>query len=157
VRDSYGGLGWVVPDALDRCPPSSEIYYDQVAQIELPEWSKGRVVLVGDAGYAVSLLAAQGASLGIAGAYLLAHQLSEAPSIEQAFADYERLWRPVAEEKQKTGRAGIRWFLPESPPQLRIRRAALRAARLPVINRYVAAMLAGKSTALITNLRRGLV
>jgi 2-polyprenyl-6-methoxyphenol hydroxylase-like FAD-dependent oxidoreductase len=152
VRDVYHGLGWVVPQALDQCPPSTEIYYDQVAQIEMPAWSSGRVVLAGDACYAVSLLAGQGASLGIGGAYLLADQLARAQTIETALKAYERLWRPIAEEKQKVGRAGARWFLPESTLQLRIRRAALGMARLPVINRYVAAMIAGKSTALITNL-----
>jgi len=25
VQDVYRGLGWVVPTALDRCPPSTEI------------------------------------------------------------------------------------------------------------------------------------
>ncbi|MGH3828654.1 MAG: hypothetical protein ACRDQX_16015 [Pseudonocardiaceae bacterium] len=39
---SYGSLGWLVPEALDRCPPPAEIYYDQVAQIEMPHWSRGR-------------------------------------------------------------------------------------------------------------------
>ncbi|MGH3622859.1 MAG: FAD-dependent monooxygenase [Sciscionella sp.] len=154
VREAYGGLGWMVPEALEKCPPSAEIYYDQVAQIELPSWSKGRVVLVGDACYAVSLIAGQGASLGIAGAYLLADQLARAQSIDQALVEHERLWRPVAEEKQQVGRSGARWFLPESALQLRIRRAVLRLTRLPGINRYVAAALTGKSTALIPNLRQ---
>lgn len=154
VRASYNGLGWIVPEALDRCPPAPEIYYDQVAQIEMPEWSKGRVVLVGDACYAVSLLAGLGASLGVAGAYVLADQLARAQSIPEALAEYERLWRPVAEEKQQVGRDGTRWFLPESAFQLRVRRAMLKMLRLPVINRYVAAIVGGKSTALITNLRQ---
>ena len=64
LRRTYGSLAWVVPDALALCPPSREIYYDQVAQIEAPHWSTGRVTLVGDAAHAVSLLAGQGASLG---------------------------------------------------------------------------------------------
>jgi 2-polyprenyl-6-methoxyphenol hydroxylase-like FAD-dependent oxidoreductase len=144
----------VVPDALEACPPSAEIYYDQVAQIEMPSWRKGRVVLVGDACYAVSLLAGLGASLGIAGAYVLADQLARARSIGQALARYEALWRPVAEEKQKAGRRAARWFLPASALELRMRRAVLRMADLPVIDRYLAAVLAGKSTALIKNLRR---
>ena len=151
VQDAYRGLGWVVPTALDHCPPSTEIYYDQVAQIELSRWGKGRVVLLGDACYAVSLLAGQGASLGVAGAYVLAHQLTEQP-VDAAIAEYERLWRPIAEEKQRTGRAGARWFLPASPTQLRIRHAALKAARLPLVDRWVAGVLAGKSSALIKNM-----
>jgi 2-polyprenyl-6-methoxyphenol hydroxylase-like FAD-dependent oxidoreductase len=154
VREAYGGLGWVVPEALDRCPPSAEIYYDQVAQIQLPSWSRGRVVLVGDACYAVSLIAGQGASLGMAGAYLLADRLARAQSVSEALAEYERLWRPVAEDKQRVGRAGARWFLPETAMQLRLRRAVLRMARLPVIDRYVAARLAGKPTTLISSLRQ---
>jgi 2-polyprenyl-6-methoxyphenol hydroxylase-like FAD-dependent oxidoreductase len=153
VRDAYRPLGWLVPEALEKCPSSEEIYYDQVAQVEMPSWRKGRVALVGDACSAVSLLAGQGASLGVAGAYLLAEQLDRAPTIDRALSDYERLWRPVAEEKQKTGRGAARWFLPESALQLRIRRAALQLAWLPVINRFVGATLAGKSSALIQNLR----
>jgi 2-polyprenyl-6-methoxyphenol hydroxylase-like FAD-dependent oxidoreductase len=157
VREAYGGLGWLVPQALEHCPPAEQMYYDQVAQTMMPTWSKGRVVLVGDAGYAgyaVSLIAGQGASLGMAGAYVLADQLTRAPSVDQALAGYERLWRPVAEDKQKVGRSGARWFLPASLWQLWVRRAVLRAARLPVIDRIVPATLAGKASTLISDLNR---
>jgi 2-polyprenyl-6-methoxyphenol hydroxylase-like FAD-dependent oxidoreductase len=153
LRENYGSLGWVVPEALAACPPDEEIYYDQVAQTELPSWSKGRVVLVGDACYAVSLLAGQGASLGIGGAYVLADQVGRMGPIPEALESYERLWRPIAEEKQRVGRAAAGWFLPETPARLRVRRIALNLARLPGINRVVAGSVAGKPTALITNLR----
>lgn len=153
VHDIYGGMGWVVPRALEACPASDEIYYDQVAQIELPSWSAGRVVLLGDACYAVSLLAGLGASLGISGAYVLADQLARSQSIEQALVRYEELWRPVAEDKQQVGRSAARWFLPASKMQLRVRRAALLLARVPLVDRYVATTLAGKSTAVIKELR----
>ncbi|RCW41032.1 2-polyprenyl-6-methoxyphenol hydroxylase-like FAD-dependent oxidoreductase [Halopolyspora algeriensis] len=154
VLDAYRGLGWVVPEALDRCPPPSEIYYDQVAQIEMPSWSTGRVVLLGDACSAVSLVAGQGASLGIAGAYLLADQLARSPSIGHALARYEELWRPVAEEKQQVGRAGARTFVPETALQLQMRRAVLRMSRLPLINRRVTTALAGKTTSLRAKLHQ---
>ncbi len=130
VRVSYRSIGWLVPEALEQCPASEDIYYDQVAQIEMPSWRKGRVALVGDACFAVSLLAGQGASLAVAGAYLLADQLHRAPTVDRALAEYERLWRPVAEEKQMTGRGAARWFLPESRLQQLIPqgRAAARVA-----------------------------
>ena len=120
----------------------------------MPNWSKGSVVLVGDACYAVSLIAGQGASLGMAGAYVLADQLTRAPSVDWALAGYEKLWRPVAEDKQKIGRSSARWFLPARSWQLCVRRAVLRAARPPVIDRIVPATLAGKASTLISDLNR---
>ncbi|WP_410666381.1 FAD-dependent monooxygenase [Amycolatopsis sp. lyj-84] len=155
LRATYGSLGWAVPKALDLCPPAEEVYYDQVAQIEMPSWSRGRVVLVGDACYAVSLLAGQGASLGIAGAFVLAEQLTQAHSIEDAFAKYEELVRPVVTEKQQVARRGARWFLPANRFLLQARRVFLRAARLPGLERTLAAAVTGKSTALVTNLKQG--
>jgi 2-polyprenyl-6-methoxyphenol hydroxylase-like FAD-dependent oxidoreductase len=157
LRREYATLGWVVPRALAACPPPDQVYYDQVAQIEMPAWSRGRVVLAGDAAHAVSLLAGQGASLGIAGAYLLAEHLAQelAPAgrIDTALARYEQAMRPVVIEKQQVARSGSRWFLPSTRGRLRVRRTALALARLPVVDRYVAAALIGKSSAVITNLR----
>lgn len=135
VVEAYGSLGWVVPRALARCP--AEIYYDQVAQVELPRWSSGRVVLVGDACGAVSLLAGQGASLGIGGAYVLADHLDD-------LAAYERAWRPVVVDKQQVARSGARWFLPSSPRRLWARRVAMRLSNLPGVDRVVATSLVGK-------------
>ena len=148
LRAEYGSLGWVAPDVLALCPPPDEVYYDHVAQIEMPSWHRDRVVLAGDACAAVSLLAGQGASLGIAGAYLLAEELHRDGIA--GLANYERRWRPVVAEKQHTARKGARWFLPRSPTQLRARRAILALSRLPGVDRLVGRSLAGKPTAVVT-------
>ncbi|ULP35522.1 nitroreductase family deazaflavin-dependent oxidoreductase [Mycolicibacterium rufum] len=147
LRRVYGGLGWLVPAALDRCPPDP--YYDQVAQIVMPRWSVGRVALLGDACCAVSLLAGQGASLAVAGACVLADQLVKATPIEQAFARYETLWRPVAEGKQKAGRSAARWVLPSTVGQLWLRRAMLRATRFPLVDAVVARVMVGRPGSMI--------
>ncbi|MEU4803807.1 FAD-dependent monooxygenase [Actinosynnema sp. NPDC023587] len=144
VRAAYATLGWIVPRVLEHCPP--EIYYDQVAQIELPRWSSGRVVLVGDACGAVSLLAGQGASLGMGGAFVLAENLTDP-------AAYERRWRPVVREKQRVARNGARWFLPATELRLRARRVAMRLAKLPWVDRRIAVSLIGKPTALVDDQR----
>ncbi|MDG4831631.1 FAD-dependent monooxygenase [Solwaraspora sp. WMMD1047] len=153
VRAEYARLGWIVPRVLRACPPAGQIYYDQVAQVEVPSWSRGRVVLVGDACQAVSLLAGQGASLGVAGGYLLAEELarvdpgsSGTDSVGAALARYEATMRPVVTEKQRVARAGTRWFLPERRWQLSARRVALRLARLPGVDRIVAGALIGELT-----------
>lgn len=154
IRTEYASLGWVIPEVLAQCPPAEELYYDQVAQIVMPRWHRGRVVLAGDACHAVSLLAGQGASLGVAGAYVLAEQLCRAPSIADALNAYEQLWRPVAEEKQLSGRKAARWFLPHSTTALHLRRAMLALTAVPGVNRLVVASLAGKQTAVVKQLRR---
>ncbi len=145
VRDTYSSLGWVAPDALAKCPDSHEIYYDQVAQVEIPDWSRGRVTLVGDACQAVSLLAGQGASLAVAGAYVLAEQLAGAGSVHEALARYQAQWQPVVIAKQEAGRSGIEWFLPSSRTRLWLRRIAAKLTAVPGLDSVVSNALVGKS------------
>ncbi|MGH3671127.1 MAG: FAD-dependent monooxygenase, partial [Pseudonocardiaceae bacterium] len=122
--------------------------------IEIPQWSRGRVTLLGDACQAVSLLAGQGASLAVAGAYLLGEQLASAPSIGSALARYQQLWQPVIAEKQQVARRGARWFLPSSGLQRWSRRIILNLTGIPGVDQAVATTLAGKSTATIEQLSR---
>ncbi|MGW7518689.1 FAD-dependent oxidoreductase [Streptomyces sp. NPDC054796] len=152
LRHAYGSLEWAVPRALANCPPHEEIYYDHVAQTSVPQWSHGRTVLVGDACHAVSLLAGQGASLGIAGAYVLGEHLTRSDTLAQGLEAYERMWRPVVEEKQRIARSGAHWFLPSSPLQLRARHVMMKLSRIPGVDRRIASALIGKTTGVITQL-----
>jgi 2-polyprenyl-6-methoxyphenol hydroxylase-like FAD-dependent oxidoreductase len=138
LRRTFAGMGDLAERALAQCPPSDEIYYDQVAQTDTPRWTDGRVALVGDAAYAVSLVAGQGASLGIAGAYVLAERLQAAPSIAEGLADYERRWRPVATGVQEAARDRVtEWFVPTRMATLLLRRWGFRAMKLPGLDRIL--------------------
>ncbi|MEV0648004.1 FAD-dependent oxidoreductase [Phytomonospora sp. NPDC050363] len=145
LRETYGDLGWIVPRALAALPAAEEIYYDLVAQVEMPSWHRDRVVVLGDAAYAVSLLAGQGASLGIAGAHLLAGALRAEPTVAGALTEFERRWMPVVTERQRRGRQGAEWFLPPSRGRLFARRMAIKAMAIPGINRMFSTALVGKS------------
>ncbi|MDT0330647.1 FAD-dependent oxidoreductase [Nocardiopsis lambiniae] len=152
LRRTYAGLGWVVPRALEACPPPEEVYYDHVAQIRMERWSSGRTVLLGDACQAVSLLAGQGASLGMGGAYVLGAELARADDVAEGLRRYERRWRPVVEERQRAALTGTSWFLPDTPARLRLRRMFLRLAALPGVDRWVASSLSGKPTRVVKDL-----
>ena len=152
VRRAYAALGWVAPRALAACPPHGEVYYDQVAQIQMPTWSRGRVTLVGDAGYAVSLLAGSGASLAVAGAYVLAQHLARADTVEDALARYEQTWRPIVTAKQREARTTARWFVPRTPTGAAVRRALLRLSQLPGLDRRLGRLLTGKPTTVVQQL-----
>lgn len=60
-------------------------------------WTKGRVVLVGDAAHAASPSSGQGASLAAEDAVELARCVRDCASVEAAFARFEALRRPRAE------------------------------------------------------------
>lgn len=133
VRDelhrAYGEMGWIVPNLLEQCPHESRIYFDEVTQIEMPSWSTGRVVLAGDACGCVSLLAGQGASMAVSGAYALAEELGtlrKEEDIAAALARYEARLKPQVEKRQRAGRRMVRWFVPDNGVRLAVRDAAMR-------------------------------
>ncbi len=124
----YGELGWIVPELLEQTDHVG-IYFDNVSQIEMPGWSRGRVVLLGDACQCVSLAAGQGASLAMAGAFILADELVQSPeNIPLAMVKYEQRLRPEISKKQKAGRRVAKWFVPESNWRLAVRDAVMRLA-----------------------------
>lgn len=145
LRTAYGKLGWIIPELLDRCDPSS-FYFDEVSQIEMPGWNLGRVTLVGDACQCVSLLAGQGASMAMAGAYVLAKELARAGSdLPSALARYESRVKPGIEKKQEAGRKLARWFVPENRVQLAIRDSVMRLSTWPIASWMLKSSLAPES------------
>ncbi|MGN9913433.1 FAD-dependent oxidoreductase [Phytohabitans sp. LJ34] len=127
----YGNLGGLVRWTLRQMPQDGEVFYDQVAQIEMDYWSRGSIVLIGDACHAVSLMAGQGASLAAGGAFVLAEELRTGAGVGRAIAAYERRMRPFVQDRQRTGRKTARWFVPTEHWRMTARRIAFAAARLP--------------------------
>ena len=127
-----------------------EPYVDAVAQTVVEPWVRGRVVLLGDACAAVSLLAGQGASLAIAGAERLAEELAFArhPSdVVAGLAAYERDWRPVIEREQARARRAQATFAPHTRLELETQRAVWRAAAVPGVAQLVARAAGGVTKA----------
>ncbi|GAA4283732.1 FAD-dependent monooxygenase [Brevibacterium daeguense] len=139
LRREFTGLGASVDRLLDLCPEHP--YDDIVAQILMPTWTRRRVVLVGDASGAVSLLAGQGGSLAIAGAALLGEILGPVDTpgdITPALVAFEQRWRPVVEAAQASGRRAASTFLPANRAQRFLRRWVIRGTAVPGIDRLVA-------------------
>ncbi|MFL4475688.1 FAD-dependent monooxygenase [Paeniglutamicibacter sp. MACA_103] len=140
----FRGLGAHVDRALARRP--AEIFEDVVALAVVPAWSAGRCVLLGDAAFAVSLLAGQGASLAISGAKVLADALgSGGNDIPAALAGYEASWRPVVEQQQEAGRRNARFFVPSGRRALLLRRWSLHLMSLGPVNAVIARRVFGAS------------
>jgi 2-polyprenyl-6-methoxyphenol hydroxylase-like FAD-dependent oxidoreductase len=145
LHEVYGSLGGLVPELLHHADAATSIYFDTVSQIEMPDWHRGRVVLVGDACQCVSLLAGQGASMAVGGAYVLAEELARHDDTSVAIEAYERRLRPAIARKQKAGRGVARWFVPESALRMAVRDAVLRASASSLGGWLIRRQIAGES------------
>lgn len=124
--NAFAGAGWKLPGLLESMRDSNDFYFDVVQQIRMPNWTRGRVGLVGDAAYAPSFLTGQGSSLALVGAYVLAGELALHEDHEQAFAEYQRKLRPFVEVNQATIEQGRSGMIPITSGQLLKRNCAMR-------------------------------
>src|SRR5439155_13815919 len=75
LRQEYAGVGWHVPRLLDEMERATDFYFDSISQVVMDTWSRGRVTLVGDAGYSPGPAVGGGTTLAVVGAYVLAGEL----------------------------------------------------------------------------------
>jgi 2-polyprenyl-6-methoxyphenol hydroxylase-like FAD-dependent oxidoreductase len=142
----YISTDWLVPEMLTEC--HDNIYFDEVSQIEIDGWSKGRVVLLGDACQCVSLAAGQGASLAMTGAYILSQEIG-ARDLASALVRYEQRIKPVIRQKQRAGRRIVKWVFPATPFRLKVRDSLARMVAWPAANWFFKRFLATRSSLII--------
>lgn len=131
LRSKLADGGWETPAILDRLPAAASFYFDSVSQIRMPSWSRGRVVLVGDAGACPSFLAGQGSALAMVEAYTLAAELARCADHTSAFVAYEQRLSGLVRSKQD-GALGLgAAFAPANRLQLLVRNTAMKLMGLP--------------------------
>src|SRR4051812_36733068 len=59
----FADVGWEAPRLVRAAHDASDFYLESMGQIRLHRWSRGRVVLLGDAGYCPSPLTGLGTNL----------------------------------------------------------------------------------------------
>lgn len=128
IHDHFDHLGWKVPEMLTHVDADGDFYFDRANQIRMERWSKGRVALVGDAGYCVSPVAGMGGSMALIGAARLAEALRHHPSDHAAaFREYEDELRPFVEEVQeRAATIGMSMLFPADERELAERNRQLR-------------------------------
>jgi 2-polyprenyl-6-methoxyphenol hydroxylase-like FAD-dependent oxidoreductase len=91
LREVFNGMNGVVDHWLAELDDTPAFYFDSITQLRMETWSRGRVTLVGDAGYCPGPAVGGSTSLAVLGAYVLAGELADAGGDhERAFAAYER-------------------------------------------------------------------
>ena len=130
--DRFSDSKWECPCILRALDRTQDLYFDRVSQIRMDRWSRGRVALVGDAAFCVSLMAGQGAALAMIGAYVLAGELAKTGGeYAEGFANYEALLRDFISLKQRGAERFTGAFAPRTHLGLFLRNQVIKAFAVP--------------------------
>lgn len=120
---------------IDALGPEEPLYFDDMTLIEMPRWSKGRVLLLGDAAHCLTLLSGQGAGMAMVSAAVLAEELARG-EIGDALARHEARLRPAIRRLQDRSRKIAGWFIPATERAFAVRNAIMRWAPKPLLAWY---------------------
>ncbi len=116
LHEQMTGFGWETPRILAHVDDSPDFYLDQVAQVVMDDWSRGRVGLLGDAAFSASPMSGAGTGLALVGAYLLAGELAAAGwDAEAGFAAYRERMRDYVDANQEIGRMHVDMLTGSAP------------------------------------------
>ena len=142
LREAFADFGWEAPRLLAELDDAEDLYFDSISQIIMDTWSRGRVTLVGDAGYSPGPAVGAGTTIAVVGAYVLAgelHRTGGEPAV--ALRAYEDKMRDFVRLNRKFGITNVRRLIPATPMHVRLLHEAMRwMPRLPVqVQRLAAA------------------
>ena len=148
LRKRFGKSGWECPQILDALDDAKDLYFDRVSQVQMGaqagSWSRGRVTLVGDAAFCVSLLAGQGSALAMVAAYILAGELHRAGSdYGLALTRYQERFEAFVLKKQEGALRFGGVFAPKSKLSMFLRNQIMNLLGIP----WVADLAVGRDLA----------
>jgi len=126
LADRFRGVGWITPDLLEAMPSAPDFYFDTICQVHVDRWSRGRVALVGDAGYCASPLTGLGTSMSLVGAYVLAGELAGTTDHESAFVRYQEVMSAYVKACQQLPPGGLKGFAPAGRLMISMRNLSMR-------------------------------
>ncbi|KAJ5601550.1 FAD/NAD(P)-binding domain-containing protein [Penicillium lagena] len=111
----FRNAGWQIDRFLEGMKTTDNWYCQEVVQVHTETWSKGRVVLLGDAAHCPSPFSGMGTSAALVGAYVLAGEISQhSDDFPQAFAEYDKILRPFVKEVQQVHPFLLRLGMPDT-------------------------------------------
>ncbi|MFE7800944.1 FAD-dependent monooxygenase [Nocardia sp. NPDC057440] len=115
IRTMLAEAGWETPAVLSAMATTPDFYFDELARIDMPSLTAGRVSLLGDAGFCGSPMTGMGTAMAIVGAYVLAGEIAATPDdLAGALARYETVVTPFLAKAKELPGGGIKMMLPNS-------------------------------------------
>jgi 2-polyprenyl-6-methoxyphenol hydroxylase-like FAD-dependent oxidoreductase len=128
LTEKMTGAGWKVPALLAAMPGATDFFFDSISQVHVDRWSRGRVVLIGDAGFCGSPLAGLGTSMALVAGYVLAGELAATPGDPPAaFARYQSELADYVAAGLELPPGGMSSFAPQSRLMIGLRSLSWRS------------------------------
>lgn len=147
MRERFADAGWQAERVLAGMDETNDFYFDVLRQVRMKRWSKGRVVLTGDAAWCATPLAGIGTTLAVTGAYVLAGELHRSDDVGAALKAYDAAMRPMVEDAQGVPKIGPRLMHPRSRLGIHLLHGALGIAGRPTMRNLAAKLFAGETKA----------
>lgn len=112
LHKAFLGFSASVHSAIDAIT-DPKIFNDDINHVQMKDWYKGRVILVGDAQHATSPIMGMGSSMALEDAFVLATELKNANknSINDALARFAKRRGPRLRRFKKAAKRMDNWFL----------------------------------------------
>lgn len=117
----FAGIGWRVPEIVAGMQQADDFFFDSIDQVKLSSWHRGRVVLLGDAGYCPTSLTGLGTSLALVGAYVLAGEFVATDDHRIALDNYHRIMAPYVQQAQQLPPGGVAGYAPDTALMIKLR------------------------------------
>lgn len=144
MHELFADAGWEAKRILAGMDRTDDFYFDALRQVRLKRWSKGRVVLTGDAAWCATPLAGTGTTLALTGAYVLAGELHRNPDLSAAFDSYEEAMRPMVNDAQGVPKIAPRIMHPRSRLGIGLLHRVLNVASRPPVRNLGASLMSGR-------------
>lgn len=120
-EELFRGAGWQEDRLLKGLRTTEDFYSYAAGQVKMDRWSKGRVVMLGDAGYCPSPMTGMGTTCALTGGYILAGELARhGEDVDAALREYEKVGRPFIDEAQKLPEGRLKWWYHDTNLQVRL-------------------------------------
>ncbi|PWK87419.1 2-polyprenyl-6-methoxyphenol hydroxylase-like FAD-dependent oxidoreductase [Lentzea atacamensis] len=114
LREAFAGLHPEVDGWLEHLDDDRAFYFDSITQLRGDTWARGRVALVGDAGYCPGPAIGGSTSLAVLGAYVLAGELARTDDHVAAFARYEDEMRGLVHASREFALGAAKALVPST-------------------------------------------
>lgn len=145
----FADVGWRTRELLAAARHAPDFALDTFDQIQVPAWSDGRVVLLGDSAWCASPLSGLGTALALRGAAELADALDAADALRlphrlsDALTAYEAAMRPRVDDAQRLFPGRVRQAAPRTELGIHVVAWLIRCIQRPSLARTFSRLAAG--------------